>query len=130
MIRSMVVLSACALLGASMLAAKPKGKRAVFQSDHRSIIVTYYRTLPADLPPGLGNKGGLPPGLQKQLWQRGQLPPGLEKRIAPFPVALEHRLGPCPPGYQRGILDGRAILYDPRSATIVDSFVIAVNIGR
>jgi hypothetical protein len=129
-IRRLLIVSMCALLGASAAAAKPKHKRAVFVPADHTVIVAYYQSSPHGLPPGLAKRGSLPPGLQKQLWERGTLPLGLAKKIAPFPVALERQLGPCPRGYRRGLLDGRAILYDPGAAAIVDSFVINVSIGR
>ena len=130
MTRRVMILTACVLLGVSGAAGEPKHKRAAFVPHERVAIDGYFRAYPGDLPPGLAKRGGLPPGLQKQFQERGELPPGLEKRIMPFPLSLEQRLGPPPAGLRRGCLGDRAVLYDPATSEIVDSFVISVNIRR
>lgn len=53
---------------------------AVFTALERQIIRDYYRN---NLPPGLGRRDTLPPGLRRQLVRNGRLPPGLEKRALP-----------------------------------------------
>ena len=130
MTRRVLILTASLLLAVSAAAAGPKHKRAAFVPHERVAIDGYFQAYPGDLPPGLAKRGALPPGLQKQLWERGELPPGLEKRIMPFPLSLEQRLGPPPAGLRRGCLGDRAILYDPATSEIVDSFVISINIRR
>ena len=112
--------------------ARGKGKQkqekehkngGVFRNDDRRIIHDYYRVNTNNLPPGLAKRNGdLPPGLEKQLRRNGHLPPGLEKRIEPFPVDLERRLPRLPPIYRRGILDDRAVIYDPATNAILDIF--------
>jgi len=67
------------------------------------IVREYYR-------PNLRN---LPPGLQRRYRRTGQLPPGWAKRVQPMPVYVERRLPRLPRGYQRGVVDGRAIIYGP-----------------
>ncbi len=67
---------------------------------------------------------GLPPGLQKKYRRTGQLPPGWAKKMEPFPVALEHRIAVLPPGYSRGVIDGHAVLYNPRTQVIFDVAVL------
>ena len=67
---------------------------------------------------------GLPPGLQKKYRRTGQLPPGWAKKMEPFPVALEHRLAVIPPGYSRGVIDGHAVIYNPRTQVIFDVAVL------
>lgn len=66
----------------------------------------------------------LPPGLQKKYARTGQLPPGWQKKLEPFPVALERRLTPLPSGYQRGVIDGHAVIYNTRSHVIFDVAVL------
>jgi Ni/Co efflux regulator RcnB len=66
----------------------------------------------------------LPPGLQKKYERTGQLPPGWQKKLQPFPVELERRLIVLPPEYRRGMLDGYAVVYEPRRQVIID--VVAV----
>ena len=103
--------------------AKHHGKGAYAQVDpsHRTIIHDYYRGQPSGLPPGLAKRNGeLPPGLEKQLQRNGRLPPGLEKKMTPFPDDLDRRLPRLPAGMRRGVYEDRAIIYDPRSRTILD----------
>jgi len=69
----------------------------------------------------------LPPGLQKKLYRTGHLPPGWAKRMEPMPVAVERDLAPVPVGYRRGVIDGYAVIYEPRTEVIID---IAVLFGR
>jgi len=66
----------------------------------------------------------LPPGLQKKLARTGTLPPGWQKKMEPFPVALERRLEPLPAGYQRGVIDGHAVIVRPRTSIIIDARVL------
>ena len=66
----------------------------------------------------------LPPGLEKKYRRTGQLPPGWQKKMEPFPVAVERQLTVLPAGYQRGVIDGHAIIYKPRSQVIVDIAVL------
>ena len=67
---------------------------------------------------------GLPPGLQKKYRRTGQLPPGWRKKIEPFPVAVERQLTVLPPGYARGVIDGHAVIYNPRTQVIFDIAVL------
>jgi hypothetical protein len=62
----------------------------------------------------------LPPGLQKKVARGGQLPPGWQKKLQPFPVDVERRLSPLPRDCGRGVIDGRAVIYDTRSHTVID----------
>jgi hypothetical protein len=62
----------------------------------------------------------LPPGLQKKLYRTGQLPPGWQRKLQPMPVVVERRLAPLPSDYRRGVIDGYAVVYDPRRQVIVD----------
>ena len=66
----------------------------------------------------------LPPGLQKKYARTGQLPPGWQKKMEPFPVVVEQELVALPSGYRRGVLDGHAVIYNPRTQVIIDVAVI------
>jgi hypothetical protein len=66
----------------------------------------------------------LPPGLQKKLYRTGHLPPGWEKRMEPIPVVVERQMVALPTGYQRGVIDGHAVVYNPRTKVIVDIAVL------
>ena len=62
----------------------------------------------------------LPPGLQKKLARTGQLPPGWQKKMEPFTASLERKLVTLPSGYHRGVIDGHAVIYNPRTQVIID----------
>ena len=66
----------------------------------------------------------LPPGLQKKLNRTGQLPPGWQKKVQPFPLVLERQLVVLQPDYRRGIIDGNAVIYAPRTGMIIDATVL------
>lgn len=74
------------------------------------IIRNYYARAPRRLPPGL----------QKKLARTGELPPGWQRKLRAFPIVVERRLTPLPPGYRRGFIDGYAVVYQPRTGVIVD----------
>jgi hypothetical protein len=96
----------------------------IFVDKDRKVIHEYYLDHAGHLPPGLAKRNGdLPPGLAKQLQRNGHLPPGLQKRFMPFPVELERRLPPLRPGLVRGFIDGRAVIYNPKTSVILDLFV-------
>jgi hypothetical protein len=74
------------------------------------VIQQYYRTHPVSLPPGL----------QKKLARGKSLPPGWQKKLQPFPSDIDVRLGP-PCGYcGRGVIDGYGVVYDKKTAIILD----------
>lgn len=56
----------------------------------------------------------LPPGLQRRYARSGQLPPGWARRMRPVPVYIERDMMRVPRGYYRGVIDGRAVVYDRR----------------
>jgi hypothetical protein len=66
----------------------------------------------------------LPPGLQKKLARTGKLPPGWQKKMEPFPVVLERQMVALPAGYQRGVIDGHAVIYKPGTSVIIDATVL------
>lgn len=86
----------------------------VFSSRELRVIREYYA-------PRYRN---LPPGLQKKDARTGQLPPGWRKKMEPFPVALQRDLVVLPSGYQRGVIDGHAVIYNSRTQVIVDLAVL------
>lgn len=65
----------------------------------------------------------LPPGLAKKYRRSGYLPPGWARRMQPVPVFIEREMRPVPRGYFRGIIDGRAVVYD-RRGFILDVAVV------
>src|SRR5712692_6891020 len=95
-------------LAAIALAAPKHGKNrggegVVFYEKDQRIIADYYRAQPSGLPPGLAKRNGdLPPGLEKQLRRNGRLPAGLE----------------------RGMIGGRAFIYNRGKSLILDTFVV------
>jgi len=66
----------------------------------------------------------LPPGLQKKYARTGQLPPGWQKKMQPLDPVVERRLVALPAGYSRGIVDGRAVIYDERTHVMIDMAVV------
>jgi hypothetical protein len=90
------------------------GGQAVFVQSDVVMIREYYRGT------------NLPPGIEKRLLKKGSLPPGIAKKIQPFPVVLESRLPPLPPGYHRGYYGDSAVIYDPVSRIIYDVADIVV----
>ncbi len=71
-----------------------------------------------------GGPASLPPGLRKKYYRTGTLPPGWEKRFQPFPPLLVQQLPPLAPYYDRGYIDGYAVVVDRRTRIIVDAFDI------
>ena len=112
------------LIGGSMFAGRAEaGDRRHYGKHNRGVVVYephYYRDYyrPRDVvvirdyyrpyyrP--------LPPGLARHYYRGGYLPIGWERRIRPVPVYLEPELVVVPAGYQRGIIDGRAVVYNNR----------------
>ena len=62
----------------------------------------------------------LPPGLAKKFYRTGHLPPGWQKKMRPLPVVVERQLVVLPPEYRRGVIDGYAVVYDPRPQVVID----------
>ncbi|MGB2714224.1 MAG: hypothetical protein WBC51_08605 [Vicinamibacterales bacterium] len=88
--------------------------RIVFSARELRVIREYYT-------PRYRN---LPPGLRKKYARTGQLPPGWRKKMEPFPGVVERELVVLPSGYQRGVIDGHAVIFNPRSQVIVDVAVL------
>jgi hypothetical protein len=93
---------------------RPKHSRGVvvYESRHggyyrpRDVVVIrdyyrpYYRPVAVDV--------------NRYYYRGGYLPPGWHRRIRPVPVYLEPQLVVVPHGYRRGIIDGRAVVYNDR----------------
>ena len=95
-------------------ATRQKTQQPEFSERDQELILQYFQTNTANLPPGLARRGGhLPPGLERHLERNGTLPPGLQKRVEPFPTELSRQLPRLPAGYSRVILGDRALLLDP-----------------
>jgi len=123
-VRSLVtVIIAGVLLGGTMLASNAEagdgrhhGKHGrgavVYESRHGGywrphdvvVIRDYYR--PYYRP--------VPRGYERLYYRGGYLPGGWQRRIRPVPVYLEPELVVVPQGYRRGIIDGRAVVYNNR----------------
>jgi Ni/Co efflux regulator RcnB len=73
-------------------------------------------------PPGLAKKhnGCLPPGQAKKRYVVGHsLPQGIV--VEELPVQLSARIGPAPPGYRYGILDGDLVKLSVGTMLVVDA---------
>jgi Ni/Co efflux regulator RcnB len=73
-------------------------------------------------PPGLAKKhnGCLPPGQAKKRYAVGRpLPAGIV--IGPVPVSLSHHIGPPPPGYVYGVVDGDLVKLAVGTLLVVDA---------
>jgi hypothetical protein len=66
----------------------------------------------------------LPPGLRKKYARTGHLPPGWQRKMEPLPRAVERRLVVLPHEYRRGVIDGHAVIYAPRSGVVIDATVL------
>ena len=66
----------------------------------------------------------LPPGLAKKFNRTGHLPPGWQRKMAPIPVVVERQLVVLPADYRRGVIDGYAVVYNPRTQVIVDIMAV------
>lgn len=91
-----------------------------FATGDVQVIREYYDSHPANLPPGL----------QKKIAKGKPLPPGWQKKLQPFPSGVDVRLGaPC--GYcGRGVIDGYGVIYDKKTAIILDIVQLAGDILR
>jgi hypothetical protein len=135
--RRLVVLAlACCLVGPHTLSAqKPKKEKQkekshdtqvtlVFSATQRDAARSYFvkEHGRGNCPPGLAKKhnGCLPPGQAKKRYVVGHsLPQGLV--VEEVPVELSVRIGPAPPGYRYGILDGDLLKLAVGTTLVVDA---------
>ena len=91
-----------------------------FGTNDVRVIQQYYGAHPVNLPPGL----------QKKLARGKPLPPGWQKKLQPFPSDIDVQLGlPC--GYcGRGVIDGYGVIYDKKTAIILDIVQLVGDILR
>ena len=91
-----------------------------FPKDHRGKVKGHVgsKDKTAMLPPGLAQKGELPPGLERQYQRNGKLPPGLQKRQLPDDLAraLPRRHG----DYDRVIVGNDVLLIQIATGVILD----------
>ena len=93
-----------------------------YYRDHDRELHDWYRANYNHLPPGLGKRDRLPPGLERQLVVRGTLPPGLRRQMHPCPVEVERTLPPPPPGYMHTAIGGHIVLVNRRTFFVLDVF--------
>ena len=91
-----------------------------FGTSDIGIIRQYYGAHPVNLPPGL----------QKKLAKGKPLPPGWQKKLQAFPVEIEPRLVPVCGYCGRGVIDGYGVVYDKKTAIILDVIQLATDIMR
>ena len=84
------------------------------------VIHEYYRSHPVTLPPGL----------QKKLAKGKPLPPGWQKKLQPFPSTVAVRLGAACGYCGRGVIDGYGVVYDKKTAIILDVVQLVGDILR
>lgn len=84
------------------------------------IIQQYYGAHPVNLPPGL----------QKKLARGKGLPPGWQKKLQAFPADIDGRLGPVCGYCGRGVIDGYGVIYDKKTAIILDIVQLTADILR
>ena len=80
-----------------------------FGTNDIQVIQQYYGAHPVSLP-----------GLQKKLARGKPLPPGWQKKLQPFPSDLDVRWGPLCGYCGRGVIDGYGVIYDKKTAIILD----------
>ena len=91
-----------------------------FGTNDVRVIQQYYGAHPVSLPPGL----------QKKLARGKPLPPGWQKKLQPFPSDIDVRLNPSCGYCGRGVIDGYGVIYDKKTAIILDIVQLAGDILR
>ena len=91
-----------------------------FGTNDISVIKQYYGAHPVSLPPGL----------QKKLARGKPLPPGWQKKLNAFPPHIEARLGPPCGSCGRGVIDGYGVIFDKKTAIIMDIAQLTADILR
>jgi hypothetical protein len=77
-----------------------------------------YKGKSKTMPPGLANRGELPPGLQKHLERFDTLPPGLAKRDLSYD--LQSRLPRLGVGLARKIIGNDVVLIEEATGVVLD----------
>jgi hypothetical protein len=91
-----------------------------FGTNDVRVIQQYYGAHPVNLPPGL----------QKKLAKGKPLPPGWQKKLQPFPSDVLGRLNPACGYCGRGVIDGYGVIYDKKTAVILDIVQLVGDILR
>jgi hypothetical protein len=76
------------------------------------------------------HRTNLPPGLQKKLARGKPLPPGWQKKLQPFPSDINVRLSPACGYCGRGVIDGYGVIYDKKTAVILDVVQLVSDVLR
>lgn len=84
------------------------------------VIQQYYGAHPVNLPPGL----------QKKLARGKGLPPGWQTKLQAFPPDVDRQLGPMCGYCGRGVIDGYGVIYDKKTAIILDIVQLTADILR
>jgi hypothetical protein len=101
-----------------------RGEATIVFSPHQRVIVRDYwveKHGRGKCPPGLAKKhdGCLPPGLAKKRYALGRrCNPRL---VVPLPPPLQVRLGPPPPGFVYGVVDGDVVKLAVGTYLVVDA---------
>jgi len=117
----------------TLLAQKPKGQKGKSQDSQVTVVFSGAQREAARLyfveaygrgncPPGLAKKqnGCLPPGQAKKRYLVGHpLPQGIV--VGMLPQELSVRIGPAPPGYRYGMLDGDLVKLAAGTMLVVDA---------
>jgi hypothetical protein len=117
----------------TLLAQKPPKQKEKSQDSQVTVVFSNTQREAARLyfveehgrgncPPGLAKKqnGCLPPGQAKKRYVIGHsLPKGIV--VGTLPVELSVRIGPVPPGYRYGILDGDLVKLAVGTMLVVDA---------
>ncbi len=101
----------------------PAHAAVVFSPHQRGVVHAYWVETHGrgGCPPGLARKhdGCLPPGLAKKRYAVGRRCD--PKLIVPLPPPLELRLGPPPPGFVYGVVDGDVVKLAVGTHLVVDA---------
>jgi hypothetical protein len=126
-------LASCLVGPITLSAQKPKKQKekshetqvtVVFSDTQREAARSYFvkQHGQGNCPPGLAKKdnGCLPQGQAKKCYVVGRsLPEGIA--VEELPVELSVRIGPAPPGYRYGILDGDLVKLAVGTMLVVDA---------
>ncbi|MBV8476923.1 MAG: hypothetical protein JO266_13315 [Acidobacteria bacterium] len=92
-------------------------------NDHdRDEMRAYYHNHHRDLPPGLGKRDYLPPGMERRLRVHYVLDDDMRGYMRPCPPELEERLPPPPPQCAHTIIGGHVVLINSNTHIVLDIF--------
>jgi hypothetical protein len=131
----MLLFSVClAATSVQAKGGKGKGKGNQGESDGSSATLVDIRFRPTDVhliqQYYVTHPVSLPPGLQKKLAKGKPLPPGWQKKLQPFAPHIDVRLGPPCAYCGRGVVNGYGVIYDKKTAIILDVVQLVGDIVR